>query len=128
MDFKVITKCCLALYFLLVVSGIPIGFIMAEVDPSGSNVPKWLVVYKYLAVFLISAILFYFLTKKQKSKPFAHGIVIVLLVTGVSAVVDFLIFPEVDYFGWLLDFSLILASLTTSYGISLLQRKIQTRS
>lgn len=61
MNLKVIAKYFMIIYALLVLSGVPIGYIMADIDPTGKNVPSWLVAYKYLAVFLLVVYVFIFL-------------------------------------------------------------------
>ena len=53
MNWKIIAKYSLTLYVALILSGIPIGYLMAGIDPSGVNVPDWLIVYNYLAISII---------------------------------------------------------------------------
>lgn len=122
MNLKVIAKYFMIIYALLVLSGVPIGYIMADIDPTGKNVPSWLVAYKYLAVFFISCICFYFFIRTQGNKPLVHGFIIILLVSGVSSVVDYLIYSEFDLFGFLPDFSIIAFSLFVCFGLSILRR------
>ncbi len=117
MNWKTLIQYSLILYLALIISGIPIGYLMADIDPSGLNVPSWLMVYKYLAIFFISLMCFVFLAKKQKEKPFKHGFVIILIVTGLSSIIDVLIFPDLDYFGWLLDLIIILLALVIGLSI-----------
>lgn len=49
LDLKVILRYGILLYVLLVLSGIPMGYIIAKIDPLGMGVPNWLILYKYLA-------------------------------------------------------------------------------
>lgn len=127
MNWKVIVKYSLALYVSLIISGIPIGYLMADIDPSGVRIPDWLIVYKYFALFLISLMCFVILARKQDDRPFLHGLLIILIVNGISLIIDFLIFPEVDFFSFFLDLFLILFSLILGVGVTLLKRNIVHR-
>jgi hypothetical protein len=125
MNWKVLIKYSLVLYVALVISGIPIGYLMADIDPSGVNVPDWLVAYKYSAAFLICFVGFIYLTKTENDKPFIHGLFIVFIISGISSAFELLIFPEIDYLSWLFDLLLILCSLILGAGFMILIKKLK---
>lgn len=122
MNLKMIAKCSLVLYVSLVLSGIPIGYFIADIGLSRWDVPIFIIFYKYVAIFLISTICFYFLTKSCEYRPLLHAIIVLLLMSGVSSIADYFIFSEIDYFVWLVDFSLVVFSLLIGYWLSFLQK------
>lgn len=123
MGWKFIVKYSFILYVALVLSGIPIGYIMADIDPSGSKVPSWLVAYKYLASFLICLVFFFFFVKKQTENSLRYGIQVVLIVIVLSSLIELLIFKQIDYFSLLLDLSLMILPLFLWVGISFWKSK-----
>lgn len=122
MNWKIIAKYSLTLYVALILSGIPIGYLMAGIDPSGVNVPDWLIAYNYLAISIISLICFIFLANKLKDKLFKHGVIVVLIVSLLSLIIDFLVFSKVDYFIWMLDLVVLLISMVLVIGFSSLKK------
>lgn len=111
MDFKFIAKYSVLLYLSLMLSGVPIGYFVDDIDSSGGTFPSQVIFYKYAAIFFISVLCFYFLAKSSKSRPFFHGLIVVFLVSAFSLFVDVALLTEIDLLLWFIDVGLVFVSL-----------------
>lgn len=112
--------------FMLVLTGIPIGYFMSDSKPYEQETIYLISIYRYISILIVGFFCFYLLSRCCEVKFFLHGLVVLLLVNAASLLIDTLLFGGVDLLVWFLDFVILLLTLVIVFGLTAFRKRNYT--
>ncbi|MEX1221546.1 MAG: hypothetical protein WEA82_05485 [Idiomarina sp.] len=123
MKMSVILKFGFLLCFLLLLTGIPSGFYMPDINFFSAEIVSHFAFYHYISISIAGGVCFYLLSKHCAAKFFLHGLAVLLLVMLTSLVIDTFLLGQIYLIVWGLDFTLLFLTLVITFLLKRMRKE-----